>query len=50
MIIISFGEGFDRHMYALCTLAEEVGLLTEIFEDPSYQNMSHIILSTSTLL
>lgn len=43
------GQGFDRHLLALRTLAEEKRESHAVFEDKSYQLLSHIILSTSTL-
>jgi carnitine O-palmitoyltransferase 2 len=46
----AMGQGFDRHLFALRTLAEEEDDdLPAIFTDHSYQHMGHIILSTSTL-
>ena len=47
---MTIGQGFDRHLFALKTLAKEEGLnVTPIFEDPAYSYINHIILSTSTL-
>ena len=43
------GQGFDRHLFVLRTLAEEAGQSPAIFTDSSYQHMNHIVLSTSTL-
>ena len=44
------GQGFDRHLFALKTLAKEEGIgTTPLFEDPAYSYLNHIILSTSTL-
>lgn len=44
------GQGFDRHLFALKTLAKEEGMVTmPLFEDPAYSYANHIILSTSTL-
>lgn len=46
----AMGKGFDRHLFALRTLAEENNFFPhKIFEDPAYQKLNHIILSTSTL-
>jgi carnitine O-palmitoyltransferase 2 len=45
----AMGQGFDRHLFALRTLAEEAGKDLEIFDDASYQHLNHIVLSTSTL-
>ena len=50
LTLISAGQGCDRHLFALRTLAEEEEQpLPAIFTDSSYQHMNHIILSTSTL-
>lgn len=44
------GKGFDRHLFALRILAESKnGKIPDIFQDPSYNLINHIILSTSTL-
>ena len=44
------GSGWDRHMFALRYEAQKNGLdLPAIYEDISYQRLSEIILSTSTL-
>ncbi|OQR96495.1 choline/Carnitine O-acyltransferase [Thraustotheca clavata] len=44
------GQGCDRHLYGLRKMAEIQGLDTPaLFKLPSYDIMSHIILSTSTL-
>uniref|UniRef100_A0A7S2SPU2 Choline/carnitine acyltransferase domain-containing protein n=1 Tax=Mucochytrium quahogii TaxID=96639 RepID=A0A7S2SPU2_9STRA len=45
------GKGMDRHLFALRKLAEarDPGSVPEIFQDKTYQEMNHIILSTSTL-
>lgn len=45
------GKGFDRHLFGLKTLAEEEegGRVPELFTDPNYQKLNHIILSTSTV-
>ncbi|OWF48755.1 carnitine O-palmitoyltransferase 2, mitochondrial-like [Mizuhopecten yessoensis] len=46
----AMGQGFDRHLFALRTLAEAENYFPhKIFKDPAYTNMNHIILSTSTL-
>ncbi|XP_060083405.1 carnitine O-palmitoyltransferase 2, mitochondrial-like [Ylistrum balloti] len=46
----AMGQGFDRHLFALRTLAEEENFFPhKIFTDPNYQKINHIILSTSTL-
>ena len=43
------GQGFDRHLFALRLMAESTGKVPDIFEDPAYKQINHIILSTSTL-
>ena len=43
------GKGFDRHLFALKCLAEADSLTLPFFEDPSYNKLNNIILSTSTL-
>ena len=43
------GQGFDRHLFVLRTLAEEAGLELGLFTDFSYHHLNHIIVSTSTL-
>lgn len=50
-LVLSFctGRGFDRHLFVLRTLAEEAGHDLDIFKDPSYQHLNHVIVSTSTL-
>ncbi|XP_061187817.1 carnitine O-palmitoyltransferase 2, mitochondrial-like [Saccostrea echinata] len=46
----AMGKGFDRHLFGLKTLAEEEdGKLPQMFTDPNYQKINHIILSTSTV-
>lgn len=45
----AMGQGFDRHLFALRTLAESTGKIPDIFQDPAYKQINHIILSTSTL-
>lgn len=49
--VINTGKGFDRHLFGLKTLAEEEegGRVPELFTDPNYQKLNHIILSTSTV-
>jgi carnitine O-palmitoyltransferase 2 len=47
------GQGWDRHLFALRTLAERSGNsddLPEIFTDSAYTTLSDIVLSTSTLV
>lgn len=48
MIYIA-GQGFDRHLFALKTLAKSKGFDVPLFEDPCYSHLNEIILSTSTL-
>ena len=43
------GQGYDRHLFALRTLAEKAGQELDLFMDASYHHMNHIVLSTSTL-
>ncbi|CAC5425186.1 CPT2 [Mytilus coruscus] len=45
----AMGNGFDRHLFALRNLAEKNGMKTEMFSDPNYTKINHIILSTSTV-
>nr|XP_022297829.1 carnitine O-palmitoyltransferase 2, mitochondrial-like [Crassostrea virginica] len=46
----AMGQGFDRHLFGLRNLVEEEGgKLPEIFTDPSYQKINHVIVSTSTV-
>ncbi|CAH1989184.1 unnamed protein product [Acanthoscelides obtectus] len=45
----AMGQGFDRHLFALKKLAEKNNMQSNIFEDPGYVYLNHIILSTSTL-
>eukprot|EP00039_Didymoeca_costata_P028328 m.20685 g.20685 ORF g.20685 m.20685 type:complete len:657 (-) comp6920_c0_seq1:151-2121(-) len=44
-----FGQGWDRHLFALKNLAEANGSVPDIFKDEAYTVLSNIILSTSTL-
>lgn len=43
------GQGFDRHLFAMRYYANKEGKSAEIFDDPNYTAINHIILSTSTL-
>eukprot|EP00041_Stephanoeca_diplocostata_P036435 m.1331652 g.1331652 ORF g.1331652 m.1331652 type:complete len:160 (+) comp24866_c0_seq5:231-710(+) len=44
------GEGWDRHLFALRTLAQRHGgALPAIFTDEAYATLGNIVLSTSTL-
>lgn len=45
------GQGWDRHLLVLRHLAEQKssGKVSDIFTDPAYSNINHIILSTSTM-
>lgn len=45
----AMGQGFDRHLFALKKFAEKTNTLSNIFDDPNYAYLNHIILSTSTL-
>lgn len=50
IFVINTGKGFDRHLFGLKTLVEEEGgRVPELFTDPAYQKLNHIILSTSTV-
>lgn len=49
LLSIFVGQGFDRHLFALRLLAESAGKVPDIFQDPAYKQINHIILSTSTL-
>ncbi|MDP2434447.1 MAG: choline/carnitine O-acyltransferase [archaeon] len=45
------GNGFDRHLFALKYLAQELGQeVPALYRDAAYQNINHNILSTSTLV
>lgn len=45
----AMGQGFDRHMFLMKHMAESKGLDLPMFTHPAYNNLNHIILSTSTL-
>jgi len=46
----AMGQGFDRHLFAMRVLAQEAGQnMPDIFADPAYTKLNHIIISTSTL-
>ncbi|KAF7270186.1 hypothetical protein GWI33_016801 [Rhynchophorus ferrugineus] len=45
----AMGQGFDRHLYALKRIAEKTNTFCNIFDDPDFAYLNHIILSTSTL-
>lgn len=46
----AMGQGFDRHLFALRKLAEASGSpMPDIFTDPAYAKINHILISTSTL-
>ncbi|KAG5878019.1 hypothetical protein JTB14_014260 [Gonioctena quinquepunctata] len=45
----AMGQGFDRHLFALKKFAEKTNTVCNIFEDPDYAMINHVILSTSTL-
>lgn len=45
------GEGWDRHLFALRTLAQRHGgTLPAVFTDEAYTTLGNIVLSTSTLV
>ncbi len=45
------GQGWDRHLFALKTVAEEAGGFgpVALFEDPAYAEINRSVISTSTL-
>ena len=43
------GQGFDRHLYALKSLAEEEEDTPALFRDPAYCKINHIVLCPSTI-
>ncbi|XP_028604024.1 carnitine O-palmitoyltransferase 2, mitochondrial-like [Podarcis muralis] len=46
----TLGQGFDRHLFALKYLVQRRGgRMPDIYNDPAYKNINHIIISTSTL-
>lgn len=47
----AMGQGFDRHLFALRTAAENVRVIDnfDIFKDPAYASINRNIISTSTL-
>ncbi|RZF36006.1 hypothetical protein LSTR_LSTR005822 [Laodelphax striatellus] len=45
----AMGQGFDRHLFALNTLAKKNGMKVDLFEDPAFTKINRNILSTSTL-
>ncbi|PIK40111.1 putative carnitine O-palmitoyltransferase 2, mitochondrial [Apostichopus japonicus] len=45
----AMGQGWDRHLFALRTLAEQSGTKPGIFSDPAYINICQIVLSTSSI-
>ncbi|XP_066472548.1 carnitine O-palmitoyltransferase 2, mitochondrial-like [Tiliqua scincoides] len=46
----TLGQGFDRHLFALKYLIQcRGGRLPDIYTDPAYEKINHIIISTSTL-
>ncbi|XP_077986984.1 carnitine O-palmitoyltransferase 2, mitochondrial-like [Glandiceps talaboti] len=45
----AMGQGWDRHLFALKWLAQQSGHTPALFEDPAYKDITHIILSTSTV-
>jgi len=48
--LASMGQGFDRHLFALKSLAEKRGSpVPALFKDESYKFATHYVLSTSTL-
>ncbi|XP_053148652.1 spermatogenesis-associated protein 9 isoform X2 [Hemicordylus capensis] len=46
----TLGQGFDRHLFALKYLVQCRGAnMPDIYTDPAYKKINHIIISTSTL-
>ncbi|XP_068240408.1 carnitine O-palmitoyltransferase 2, mitochondrial isoform X6 [Palaemon carinicauda] len=46
----AMGQGFDRHLFAMRKLAEAKGMkMPDLYTDPAYSKINHIIISTSTL-
>ncbi|ESP01146.1 hypothetical protein LOTGIDRAFT_225472 [Lottia gigantea] len=45
----AMGQGWDRHLMTLKRMSESHGQSLDIFTDPAYKYINHIILSTSTL-
>ncbi|XP_071960672.1 carnitine O-palmitoyltransferase 2, mitochondrial-like isoform X2 [Antedon mediterranea] len=45
----AMGQGFDRHLFAMKSLANKNKQSVALFEDPAYTKINHIVLSTSTL-
>ncbi|XP_051164327.1 carnitine O-palmitoyltransferase 2, mitochondrial-like isoform X2 [Leptopilina boulardi] len=46
----AMGQGFDRHLFALKKMQEELGnIKSSLFEDPAYSSLNYNILCTSTL-
>lgn len=49
-LLLTTGQGFDRHLFALRYLARSEGqALPNLYLDPAYAAINHNILSTSTL-
>ncbi|KAG9471698.1 hypothetical protein GDO78_013677 [Eleutherodactylus coqui] len=49
-ILTRYGQGFDRHLFALRYLAAGKGMnVPDLFQDPAYARINHNVLSTSTL-
>ncbi|KAL4226898.1 Carnitine O-palmitoyltransferase 2 [Mactra antiquata] len=45
----AMGQGWDRHLFAMKYYAAAEGKVPNIYQDPAYTNINHIVLSTSTL-
>ena len=43
------GQGFDRHLYALKSLAKEEGDIPALFKDPAYYKIRNFVLYPSTI-
>jgi carnitine O-palmitoyltransferase 2 len=46
----AMGQGFDRHLFALARIAEEMtGNLPDLYQEPAFAKINYNIMSTSTL-
>lgn len=45
----AMGQGFDRHLFALKSIADKKDMKIDVFNDDEYVNINNNILSTSTL-
>lgn len=49
MLYYFLGKGWDRHLFSMRYNADKRGETYNIFQDPAYKTINHIIISTSTL-